>query len=354
MRNLLVILIVLVLGGAAFIGLEGLRFAHRPVSDRSDQLLFEVSPGESFHQVASRLANLNLVSNKRKFLILGRINQAATNIRIGEYELRYNMSPMEILNILKSGISAKRVLTIPEGYNRYEIAQLFQEAGLGKSDDYLKITEDKALIRELLQQDLSSLEGYLYPETYYFTKFSGAREVVKTQVKRFLEQFESVKGTPPLPLDRHQVVILASMIEKETGAPEERPTIASVFFNRLVKNMKLQSDPTTLYGILDLTKVMKKNITKQDLLTPTRYNTYTVPALPYGPIANPGKEALSSVFRPAQTNYLFFVSRNDGTHIFSENLQGHNQAVQKFQMNAKARQGKSWRDLKKREVKKAN
>jgi UPF0755 protein len=144
------------------------------------------------------------------------------------------------------------------------------------------------------------------------------------------------------------VITLASVVEKETGAPEERPVIASVFHNRLKKGMRLQSDPTILYGMLMKTGVMTKNIRKKDILAQTPYNTYTVRALPIGPIANPGKEAIKAVLNPGNTDFLYFVSRNDGTHVFSKTYEDHNKAVKAYQLNHRARKGKSWRDLKKR------
>jgi UPF0755 protein len=198
---------------------------------------------------------------------------------------------------------------------------------------------------------IPSLEGYLYPETYSFSKFTGATAIVTTMVEKFLNEFQQVIGPIPLPfrgLARHQLVILASMIEKETGAPQERPLIASVFYNRLAKNMKLQSDPTTMYGYLVETGKPLKNITRNDLLRATPYNTYTVPSLPLGPIGNPGRDAIAAAVKPAESGYFFFVSHNDGTHQFSGTLADHNNAVKKFQLDPKARDGKSWRDLNKK------
>ncbi|HWU42748.1 MAG TPA: endolytic transglycosylase MltG, partial [Bdellovibrio sp.] len=141
----------------------------------------------------------------------------------------------------------------------------------------------------------------------------------------------------------------ASIIEKETGAPEERPLISSIFHNRLDKKMKLQTDPTIIYGKAEKTGKIVINITRADLTTPTRYNTYVIDGLPPTPIANPGREALLAAVKPAHSNYLFFVSKNDGTHIFSEDYKAHEKAVRSFQINAKAREGHSWRELKNRE-----
>ena len=201
---------------------------------------------------------------------------------------------------------------------------------------------NRKFIFSLLKEDLPSLEGYLFPETYHITKYTDERTLIQQMVKRFLQVYSEVikKGktsNPIIPLKRHQIVTLASIIEKETGASQERPLISSVFYNRLEKKMLLQTDPTVLYGILDETKEMKKNITRKDLETPTRYNTYTNKGLPYGPIANPGRESLLAALQPAQSHYLFFVSRNDGTHYFSEKYQDHQQKVQQYQVHSRGR-----------------
>jgi UPF0755 protein len=172
-------------------------------------------------------------------------------------------------------------------------------------------------------------------------------------VERFLQNFAKLQAMPgwnSTRLTRHQLVTLASIVEKETGAPEERPVISSVFHNRLRLNMKLQTDPTVIYGIWEQTGQWNRNISRDDLLAPSKYNTYTFVGLPVGPIANPGYEALLAAGGPAQTEFLFFVSRNDGTHVFSRDYGQHRSAVMQFQIDRAARDGKSWRDLKNREV----
>ena len=170
-------------------------------------------------------------------------------------------------------------------------------------------------------------------------------------VKRFLFVYHEAVPQNEVPgWTRHQIVTLASIIEKETGAPEERPLISSVFHNRLKKGMRLQTDPTVLYGKAERVGSFAINITTEDLRTPNRYNTYTIYGLPPGPIANPGREALSAVLAPAESTYLYFVSQNNGTHIFSSDYEAHNKAVKHFQLDPKAREGKSWRDLSKKKV----
>jgi UPF0755 protein len=174
-------------------------------------------------------------------------------------------------------------------------------------------------------------------------------EILKAMVKRFQSAWgpNDEQKARELGLTRDQVITLASIVEKETGAPEERPIIAGVFHNRLAKKMRLQSDPTTIYGIWSK---YKGNLHKSDLLDPTPYNTYTVPALPAGPISNPGAEAIRATLNPAVHHYLYFVSKNDGTHIFTGTYEDHSKAVTQFQIDRKAREGKSWRDLKKRDA----
>jgi UPF0755 protein len=201
-------------------------------------------------------------------------------------------------------------------------------------------------VREQLGEDLPSLEGYLFPETYLVTKFTGLKGLAKMMTSRFKDVIKQIRQAPGVNFTRHQLVTLASIVEKETGAPEERPVISSVFHNRLRLGMKLQTDPTVMYGVLDQIQAPIKNITRQHLLTDTRYNTYTRVGLPFGPISNPGKLALQAAGTPDSTDFLYFVSRNDGTHIFSRDYAGHQRAVESFQLNRAAREsGSSWRDL---------
>ncbi len=356
MKNFILVLVVLILGVAGFIAWEAFSFLNYRSSysasaegpeAQEEKILVDVPPGRTFIGVANELQKMGLIKNVLYFRIYARLTVGSNNLKVGEYELSRRMGPGEILRTLASGHSFARTFTIPEGTNMYEIAQLLESKKLGTAESFLKLFKDKAFIKSLLGEELHSLEGYLYPETYHFTKYTGQKEIVTAMVRNFLFFYDKVKDPNRKDLTRHQVVTMASVIEKETGAPEERPLIGSVFYNRLKTPMRLQSDPTILYGILDRTGVMKKNISREDLLTHTRYNTYRVDGLPFGPIANPGIESLRAVFHPAESKYIFFVSRNDGTHVFSETLEQHNSAVRKFQLDSRARQGKSWRDLKK-------
>jgi UPF0755 protein len=335
-----------------FAGFECFRFLSAGPSSSKDEVKFEVPTGKSFRQIAERLEKEGLVSSAFKLRVLAKLTHQGGRVKMGEYALNRAMAPQEILSVLVSGKSILYPITFPEGANIYEMASALEAKKIYKAEEFLKAVHDKALIHELLGIDVSSLEGYLFPETYNVTRYTPMKEFIASMVQGFKNAYTAAENqakaaglTPALP--RHDLVILASMVEKETGAPQERPLIASVFYNRLKKGMRLQSDPTIIYGIWVDTGSYKQNITRDDILHPTRYNTYTVAKLPFGPIANPGSESLNAVLRPAHSEYLYFVSHNDGTHQFSKTYEEHNRAVKSFQLDPKAREGKSWRDLKK-------
>lgn len=347
-KFILAILVVAV----AYGGFEAFRFVSSGPGRADEKVVFEVPNGMQFRKVAQELQDKGLVQSALRLRIFAKITGQGNRVKRGEYELNRAMTPQEILSLLVSGKSIQYPITFPEGTNIYEMAAAVQAKGLFKADDFLRSVKDKKLIQELLGVEVSSLEGYLFPETYKVTKFTPLHELLATMVQNFktvytnLENQAKARGQT-LPLSRHELVTLASIVEKETGAGQERPMIASIFFNRMRKNMRLQSDPTIIYGIWAETGAYKSNITKDDLLRPTRYNTYTVPRLPFGPISNPGREALQAVMSPANSEFLYFVSRNDGTHVFTKTYEEHLKAVKNFQLNPAAREGKSWRNLKK-------
>lgn len=350
MKKILIVLILV--GGALFFGSERLlTYVLTPKGMSGympDDNVFEVPRGSSLSKVAARLEQKNLVTNARLFKLYAYLRGADKSIKMGEYLLTPGSPPSELIAILSSGKSIQYSVTIPEGANIFEVAKRLSQDGRYKYEDILKACRDQNLIRQFLDVQLSSLEGYLFPETYKYTKYTTINEVLREMTKRFKENYAAISSRFPTKMTRHEVVTLASVIEKETGAPEERPLISSVFHNRLNKGMRLQSDPTIIYGMWVETGVEPKNISKNDIRRATPYNTYTVARLPQGPIANPGREALEATLNPGVSDFLYFVSRNDGTHIFSNTYEAHNKAVRSFQMNPKARQGKSWRDLKNR------
>ena len=345
--RLIAIVLAILIG---YLGFEAFRFMAAGPGRADEMLVFEIPAGKSFKQIANDLQAEGVVLDAFRLRVLARLTRQDVNVKRGEYALNRSMTPQQVLSLLVSGKSIQYPVTFPEGTNVYEMAAILESRGLFKAQDFLQACRDKALIQALLGVDVSSLEGYLFPETYNVTKYTPLREFITAMVQNFKNvygQLESQGSTAAVKLARHEIVTLASVVEKETGAPEERPMIASVFYNRLQKNMRLQSDPTIVYGIWVETGAYKQNITKDDILRPTPYNTYTVPRLPFGPIANPGRESLAAVMKPATGDYLYFVSKNDGTHVFTRTYEDHLRAVASFQLNAEARAGKSWRDLKK-------
>lgn len=312
--------------------------------------------------VAKELESQDLIKNAQLFNIYARLTGLRAKIKVGEYALTTQMRPSEILNVLVSGKSIFRPFTIPEGYNIFEIAELIEKNNLGTREDFVKLVFDQNFIRELssenllLSENIQTLEGYLFPETYQVTKYMGLKDIIRAQVRLFKKNFDQViKDKHVAGLTNDQILILASIIEKETGNAKERPLVSSVFHNRIQKKMKLQTDPTILYGKSMVSKKLEMNITRADLVaTNNPYNTYMIPFLPPGPISNPGRDSLHAAVEPAQTPFLFFVSQNNGTTRFTESLSEHNKNVQETQLNSKAREGKSWRDLKQTESTKPN
>ncbi len=319
---------------------------HNGASEESKEVIFEVAPGLGMNMVAQLLEEKNLVKNAWVFAQYARVTGESPKLKRGEYLLNTNMTPDQIMAVITSGKSIFRNLTFAEGLNIFDIADMFEKAGYGAAAENLELMLNKDFVKSLLGEDQPSLEGYLFPETYQVTKFDTVKDIISQMVNRFLLVWKDYEGLARQSgWTRHQTVTFASLVEKETGAKSDRPLVSSVFHNRLKKKMRLQTDPTVLYGIAIQQRKMPNNITKLDLVTPTAYNTYTNFGLPPTAISNPGREAFEATFRPAQTGFLYFVSKNDGTTHFSENLNQHNSAVQTYQMNSKNREGKSWRDL---------
>ena len=328
-----------------------LQFVNSGVSTNTTEIIFEIPPGTSLTQIALNLQNKGLIRNGKLFLMYSRLKKMNSRLKVGEYSLNQAMTPNVILEVLVSGKSITRNLTIAEGLSLFDIAEILEKSGVGTQKEFFALAYDKDFIKSLLNEDLESLEGYLFPETYKITKYESIKSIVAQMVKRFVtvwSRYEDV--TKQKKWSRNQLITFASIVEKETGAAFERPMVSSVFHNRLAKKMRLQTDPTVIYGVALKSGMMPFNITKADLLTPTRHNTYTNYGLPPTPIANPGEDAIRASLQPANTKFLYFVSRNDGTHVFSENFEKHNDAVKDFQLNSKARNGKSWRDLEKNKV----
>jgi peptidoglycan lytic transglycosylase G len=291
-----------------------------------------IEPGEGFRATSRKLQDIGLIQSPLKFRLYARLSGLHRQIKAGEYQLFGTMTPRQILATFVEGKVLLYRVTIPEGYTLRQIARTVAQAGFGSAETFFQLATDPEVLRE---QELGeqSLEGYLFPDTYYFPKGFPQLKIIAAMTQRFRDSISAAwqARADALGLTLHQVVTLASIIEKETGDPAERPLIASVFHNRLKKGMRLETDPTVIYGIKDF----DGNLTRKHLRTPTPYNTYVIKGLPPGPIASPGHAALEAALYPAETDYLFFVSRKDRTHQFSSNLKDHQKAVRKYQLRRK-------------------
>lgn len=318
-----------VLGGAA--AYRMMKWAEGPVLSEAEHppsKIVVIPDGATFLKIASLLEREHLIKSRSAFVWLGKSQDAERKVRPGEYELHAAMPPAEILAKLMAGRVVLHSVTIPEGYTMAQIADVVAQQRITDREEFLKLARDKAFIASL-GISAATLEGYLFPDTYRFPRPTPAKDVIRTMVEQLNQVFTPAwqARASDIHLSRHEVLTLASVIEKETGAGEERPQIAAVFHNRLKKRIPLQSDPTVIYGL----PTFDGNLHKKDLSHPSPYNTYRWPGLPPGPIASPGADAIKAALYPAASSFLYFVSKNDGTHQFSATLDEHNKAVEKYQ-----------------------
>ena len=304
--------------------------ASRPASEKNQTMIFEIQPGMTLKQVALELSRQGLIRSPSAFQAIAYIQDQQKQIMVGEFSLSPSMPPSKILLQITSGKTILHPVTIPEGYRITEIATLLHSEGLADKEFFIRQTRDKSLIRPLgIPAD--SLEGYLFPETYHFSKFTPEKKIIQKMVDTFREQVlkpQLLMSAKNSSLSWHEIITLASLIEKETGLDSERKIISSVFHNRLRKNMRLQTDPTVIYAM----EKFDGNIRKRDLKIDSLYNTYRYKGLPPGPIANPGLKSIVAAISPIKSDHLYFVSRQDGSHHFSSTLIEHNLAVQKYQL----------------------
>ncbi len=305
-----------------------------PAGTTKQSTIIEIPAGASLTRISHILSERKLIQSPSAFRLLAYIKNQQTQIQVGEFDLNPAMTPGEILERITSGKAVLHSITIPEGYRILEINQLLESKGITKNNEFILQASNPDLLRQFnIPSD--SLEGYLFPDTYHFNRNTNAQAIVETMLNTFKEKVlkkEFVKQAQEIDFSFHEIVTLASIIEKETGAAEERKMISSVFHNRLEKNMLLQTDPTVIYAI----KNFDGNLRKKDLSIDSPYNTYKYSGLPPGPIASPGLEAIIAALNPDDTENLYFVSKQDGHHKFSKNLADHNRAVQKYQLRRSA------------------
>jgi UPF0755 protein len=291
-----------------------------------------VHRGESLTALANRLHDEGLLEDPRYFRLLALLRGDSRRVKAGEFVVQGRVSPSALIDDLVHGDSRLWRFTIPEGYSIREIATKLEREGKGNAANFVRLAQDRAFIDSLglsVAPAQPTLEGFIYPETYYFSAGTGEAELLRDMVREFRKRAEPAlrEKAAASGLTPYQALVLASIIEKETGAPNERGLISAVFHNRLKKDMRLYSDPTVIYGL----GIFNGNLTRKNLETDTPYNTYRVNGLPPTPIANPGIESMLAALEPANADYLYFVAKGDGTHHFSKTYKAHSQAVWFYQ-----------------------
>jgi UPF0755 protein len=293
----------------------------------------QVTEGMSFKAISGTLQKEGIIRYRGYFEIIGRIQGISRKVRVGYYGLNTSMSMWEVLEALRKGKIIEYEVVVPEGYNVYQIGWTLSVTPLvNDPNDFIRIAKDKDFTR-FLGINADTLEGYLFPDTYYLPKGITMHDVAKRMVQRYQDVFTDSyrKRAAELGFTEQQVITLASIIEKEAKVPSERKLISAVYHNRLKKGMRLQADPTAVYG----TKAWITKVTAKDLKRNSPYNTYLHKGLPPGPIANPGQGAILAALYPEPVDYLFFVAQGDGSHYFSNDYGTHTKAVGRYRSNKK-------------------
>ncbi len=323
----LVAVLVLVLGKQH---LE--QFAKSPISI-AEPRVYVIESGTHFRALADDLEAEGIIADALRLRIFARLENLAGSIKSGEFELQPGISHRELVTQFVEGKVLQRTLTFVEGLRVSDYLAL-----LASRDHEISQTLTEMSIEAIAHKlgiESGKLEGWIYPDTYHFTRGTTDFELLQRAYQRMRQvlEYEWQHRAEGLPLETpYEALILASIVEKETGVPEERPDIAGVFIRRLQKGMRLQTDPTVIYGMGD---AYQGNIRKRDLLQPTPYNTYTISGLPPTPIANPAQAAIHATLHPAAGDALYFVAKGDGSHVFSATLSEHNQAVYEYQKSGR-------------------
>lgn len=297
----------------------------------TDETFVEISRGSNSEEIADLLVEAGILRNRIPFIAYLRFTNNAQRLKAGEYRFAEPASPIQITQRLITGDVYYRAITIPEGLTALETIDLLARNGFGALAEMEPLLWNTDWIRDM-DPGAENLEGYLFPETYHFSRKADSHTIIKTMVEQFRKRLQSIEEELPIPAgwDVPRVVVLASMIEKEVQKAAERSLVSSVFHNRLARRMPLACDATIIYA-MKLAGTYDGNIRRSDLSMESPYNSYIHRGLPPGPIANPGTDSLRAALNPAETEYLYYVSRNDGTHVFSKNYREHQQAVDKYQ-----------------------
>lgn len=303
-----------------------------------DEVFVEIPPGETTAGIGRRLVAQGVIRDDLTFRLAWRWHGQGRTLKAGEYRFTEAAAPAEVLDRVARGDVYLVPLTFPEGLTVEEMAAIVARAGFATADAFVAAAQDPAPIRGL-DPAADTLEGYLFPDTYHLPRSTTAASLVRRMTARFLEVFDEgwAREAATRGLSVRQLVTLASLVEKETARADEREIVSAVYNNRVRIGMPMQCDPTVIYA-LKLAGRWDGNITRADLQIDSPYNTYRYPGLPPGPIAAPGRAALAAAAHPATSSALYFVSRNDGSHVFSDTLAEHNRAVREWQIEYFRRQ----------------
>lgn len=329
-RNLLYISIFLILLlvtlAASYLTVSN--YIHTTPSVTED-IRIEIAKGSGLSGISQKLMESGAIANDTLFILYVMKEGWQDKLKAGEYKFEKGSTMAGVVRKIVNGDVELNKVTIPEGLTAREIARLLDEKGVVTESEFLEETQNETLVKKLLGPDVTSLEGYLFPETYSYSGSLKAGELIELMVERFKAVYEPLsEQRKGVNLTDNEILTLASIVEKETGASFERPLISAVFQNRIKIGMKLDSDPTVIYG---MGENYKGNLSRADLKRYSDYNTYVIKGLPPGPIANPGKDSILAVLNPADVKYLYFVSKGDGTHHFSNSFREHQNAVNKYQ-----------------------
>lgn len=331
-RAIAIALVAFAVGGAAF----AWKALHSPYKGYAgDSTTFEVRKGATTAQILRGLERAGVLRDSFVPVLYVKAIRRDLRPKAGVYAFRDALTPLDVLDRLGRGETVLVQVTVREGLDRFALAKLMASEGLGTEGDWLELTADSSLVEDIAPE-ATSLEGYLFPDTYRFSPGTAARVIVEEMVKNFRRQFGEELAYIRTGLSVHETVTLASIVETEAQLESERPLIASVYKNRIETRMLLQADPTVIYA-MKLAGTWNGNIRKDDLRMSSPYNTYARPGLPPGPIANPGLASLRAAANPAASEFYYFVSKNDGSHVFSRNLDEHNR-------NVAIHQKQYWRD----------
>ena len=333
LKRLFIVLVFLAIaaGGFAWWARERLNTPYRNFA--GEEVFVDIPSGSSVAAIGNRLTAAGVLPDPWTFRLAARFTGADRKLQAGEYRFSGPSAPMVVLQRLVAGDTFRRGLTFPEGLTIFEMGDVFARGGFGSAGSFMDAASDRALI-DSYDTGAKSLEGYLFPDTYTLGREASAGQMIHAMLARFDQVFtpEFRNTATDHGWSVRQVLTLASLIEKETALPGERPIVSAVYQNRLKRGMPLQCDPTVIYGLM-LAGRWNGNIRKTDLQMDSPYNTYRVAGLPPGPIASPGLPSIDAALHPADVPYLYFVSRNDGSHVFAKTLDEHNANVRRFQIH---------------------